>query len=99
MDEGDVVFQAVLGQNYALLRDGVCAPICGCDVPWMYDAYGRETISKLTETPPKVAFFDPDATVWGYRYADYAPDITEFIMQNYTKLDETAYFYVRNDLL
>lgn len=77
--------------------DALC--ISTCTVPWFWEEGHEEVMQTLRASPPRVYLFDPDMTVWGYRFDEYAAELVAFVKENYTCLEALGYplLYVRND--
>ncbi|TXK76913.1 hypothetical protein [Paenibacillus sp. N3.4] len=59
-----------------------------CLVPWMAEAFTDQIINDLQSTKPKMIIFDKDGDVWGYKNIIYASEIYNFILSNYTVLNQ-----------
>ncbi|QSF44670.1 hypothetical protein [Paenibacillus tianjinensis] len=57
-------------------------------VPWFYDAYKTEMLEDLKRNKPKLIIFEKDNEVWGHVYSQFAPEIFEYINENYIALNE-----------
>lgn len=69
-------------------------------VPWFYDAAGKRIRKKLRDNPPRIAYFNPDQEVWGYKLSDYAPDMKKYMLKYYKPYDGDAgsnLIYIRKD--
>jgi hypothetical protein len=55
--------------------------------PWFVDAYNNNIISDLENNKPILIIFNPDADIWGYKYANFASQIYSYIKSNYTILN------------
>lgn len=70
-------------------------------VPWMYEVYGEKEVSLLKKYMPKAIFYAPDWEVWGYYQEEYAPELSEFIWENYSIIEgaDLDSLFIRNDYL
>lgn len=72
----------------------------GVSTPWGYEAYGATDMENIVKYNPKVVIYNPDYAIWDYQVKDYAPEICNYIEENYTRLlvPSLTDLYVRNDL-
>lgn len=72
----------------------------GISTPWTYEAYGKNDMANVLKYDPKIAIYDPEYEIWGYKLIEYAPEICGYIEENYTQLlvGSLSKLYVRNDL-
>lgn len=83
-----------------LLKAGVLpASIYGGACPWFWEWLGDQAIAELYAKFPRVYYYEEDLAVWGYKLADYAPELQHFIDENYRNLGSFGYpdIYVRRD--
>ena len=67
-------------------------------VPWFWDAQREDAMLWLEENKPRVALFSDKYTVWSYKITDYAPELCQYIEENYTQFSESfSHLYVRNN--
>ncbi len=73
--------------------------VCGGVCPWIYEMYGNKLLDDLKGSKPKVIVFNEQYEVWGYKYADFAPEIISYVKANYTQFKQSSLpaLYVRND--
>lgn len=91
-DEG--IWKCALGYNHLFLQSQRAA-ICAVDVPWIWDAYGADTLASFADEPPRVCLFDPEASVWNHAVQDYAPELLTYIDEHYVRYTELI--YIRRD--
>ncbi len=65
-------------------------------VPWIWEAHGERVLKEFKELPPRVAFFDREAEIWGHSVADYGKDLIKYIDLHFIRYQETG-VYIRND--
>lgn len=65
-------------------------------VPWMWQGQGSRIIEKMKNEMPRVALYNENHEVWGYKLKEYAPELVGFMAQNYTQYENTQ-IYIRND--
>lgn len=72
----------------------------GISTPWTYEAYGKNDMANIQKYNPKIAIYDSEYEIWGYKITEYAPEICDFIEKNYTQLliGSISKLYIRNDL-
>ena len=61
--------------------------------PWFNEVFGKEELAYLKEQKTKVVILDLDGALWGYRIRDYAPDLVNYIEENYEQIDGQMYIY------
>ncbi|MBQ6134632.1 MAG: hypothetical protein IJI65_10850 [Lachnospiraceae bacterium] len=54
--------------------------------PWGWEAMSDDVFPLLRETPPRVIVFNPGHTVWVYSMDEYAPELIDFVDENYKNL-------------
>lgn len=65
-------------------------------VPWFWEAVGIETLGEISADMPRVALYDVNHEVWGYKQSEYAPELAEFMQEHYHQYNDTE-IYIRND--
>ncbi len=63
--------------------------------PWFWEGFGIQTLERFSDISPRVLLYSPEQECWGYKMADYAPELIEFVNKHYTNYYEDI--YVRND--
>ena len=73
----------------------------GISAPWMYRAFEEVELANLKKNAPRVAVYRSDYEIWGNYMRDYAPEVWQFMEENYTQLDEAKFpaLYVKNEYL
>ena len=54
--------------------------------PWGWEAFSKDVFPLVTKNAPRVIVFSPEHAVWIYTMEEYAPEITEFVKENYKNL-------------
>lgn len=83
----------------SLLQAEVLPASFGCsDLPWYWEWCGTQEIAELNANMPRAFYYAPSNT-WGYKFNDYAPEITQLINENYKSLGSLGYssVYVLKD--
>lgn len=91
-DEG--IWKCALNYNHLFLQSQRAA-VHAVDVPWIWDAYGEDTLARFGDEPPRLCLFDPDASVWDHAVRDYAPELISYIEAHYVRY--THLLYIRRD--
>lgn len=64
-------------------------------VPWFWEVANDEILNGWNGKPPRVALFNMDQEVWGKSIKDYAPDLLQYIEDNYCQYQDVL--YIRKD--
>ena len=57
--------------------------------PWGWEALSDQFFPIIKENSPRVIVFDPNHLVWNMDLEDYAPELMDFVEENYTNLSPT----------
>ena len=94
-NEGDKIHVTL---NAALYLETNRLPALRSDfVPWFVELYEDNMIQDLQNTKPKIIIYNPKSNVWGYVFESFAPKANEFILQNYTNVDNSI--WINNEFL
>lgn len=94
-NKDDVVWEFALGRN-KMIMDSERVPVFQfAATPWMWDGTGMQAIEKQKNNLPKVILYNENQDVWGHKISNYAPGLSEFMANNYTKYKHLM--YIRND--
>ncbi len=94
---GEDILQNVNMEQIFLTTHAKMAPYHTGMSPWWWLATSEKSMQLLQQTPPNVAIFSEDYEAMGYKVGDFAPELTQFVEENYTLLYEDAPFlYVHN---
>ena len=63
--------------------------------PWTWTAFSELNIQRMEEEEPRVVIYNPNAEVWGHYIQDYAPEMGEYLAENYTNYPGTS-IYILN---
>jgi hypothetical protein len=66
-------------------------------VPWFAEVFSDTVIKDLEKEQPKIIHYDPDESVWGVTYKDFAADVEEYIMDNYTQIPRRKNVFINNN--
>ena len=61
--------------------------------PWGWEATSKDIFPLIMENAPRVIVFNPAHTVWNTDLEEYAPDLIDFVEDNYKKLESS---YIRD---
>lgn len=96
VEPGEAIWQLSFSNAAVMIADR--PSICNvAAVPWMWQGQGTRVLEKIQDDMPKVALYDEEHEVWGYKLTDYAPELAGFMAQNYTQYEDTE-VYIRNDV-
>ncbi len=94
----EYILQNVNMEHIFLSTHAKMAPYHTGMSPWWWIATSEASMQFLNENPPNVAIYSSNYASMGYVVKDFAPELDEFVMRNYTLLYEDApYLYVHND--
>lgn len=99
-DKGERVGSSThVGGSVFIKTQTIPASIDGGNCPWGWEIYRKVAMAQLGSDPPRVYMYDENLSTWGYNIKEYAPEIQQFLNDNYTRLDNFGYsnLYVRND--
>ena len=65
-------------------------------VPWFAEVYEEEYLKDIRESRMKILFYNPYEQIWGYRFCDYIPKVHEYILENYTYVEDYS-LWILND--
>ncbi|MCR5212658.1 MAG: hypothetical protein K6C41_08935, partial [Lachnospiraceae bacterium] len=54
--------------------------------PWGWEALSDQVFPVIKENSPRVIVFNPNHTVWNMNLDDYAPELIDYVDDNYTNL-------------
>ncbi len=97
-EPNEYILQNVNNEHLFLSTHAKMAPYHTGMSPWWWEATRERSMEMLIENPPNVAIFDPEYMAFDYLVKDFAPELTDFVADNYTIIYEDApYFYVHNN--
>ena len=92
----EAVWDLTLGNDYiGIGADRAIVRNVGA-VPWFWEAVGLRTVEEAKSNLPRVALFNKYNECWGNRLVDYAPELVNFMSDEYTQYDNSI-LYIRND--
>ncbi len=86
-EDGERVGFSLLNCDIMVHGKVIPATVQAGSVPWFWDFAKEEAMAELNQDAPRVFLFSPTHEVWGHKITDYAPELVEFINNNYTSLD------------
>lgn len=98
-EHGERVGMGVMANDVLVDAGVIPAMVTGGSCAWMWEYGGAQAMEELQANPPRVFVFSPDISTWGYALSDYAPELLEYVEDNYmamTVIDQPM-LYVRND--
>lgn len=97
-EDGEIIGFSTLDTHILFESNTVPSKLNGSCI-WTWEFSGKEDLQECIENPPRVFVFNRDSAIWGYSMQDYAPEINDFIQENYTNLDPIGHgdLYIRND--
>lgn len=95
-DEDEAVWQTSIGYNPLVMQSDRASVMNAASTPWTWEAFGEINLERLENEKPRVLIYNPEAEVWGYYIKDYAPEMGEYLAENYTNYPGTS-LYIRND--
>ena len=87
-EAGERVGFSTLDCDVMVMAGVVPASIQGGSVPWFWEQAGEQAMKELRSAPPRVFVFYKHQSVWGYHISDYAPELVEFINENYVRISD-----------
>ena len=96
-NKDDNVWEFALATNKVIFDSGRVPVYQFAATPWMWDATGMKAIEKHKNNLPKVILYNENQDVWGHKIADYAPGLSKFMAENYTRYKEKEFMYIRKD--
>lgn len=96
LEKGEGMWQISM-DNSIFMNANIPAVYNKFTTPWGWEDGGKAFLEEIVEkSPPKVAYYDPNHEVWGYKLREYAPEIVSYMSENYTQYEESN-TYIRND--
>ncbi len=95
-EKDESVWLVVFDNSDTMLSDRIAVGTA-TNTPWTWEGFGKKTFKALKKNTPRVAVFSEEFEVWGHKQSVYAPEVIQFIKENYTLLPDTGYIYVLND--
>lgn len=93
-EDGESVFVLALAKNEALIQSKT-VPYMAMAVPWFTDVAAEPVMQEYPEGITRVAIFDEQNEVWNHSIQEYAPELCQYMFDNYTNL--YSLIYIRND--
>ena len=84
-DEGEPVWINSFELDFAMNADRPMIWNIGI-TPWGWEALSDQIFPIVKENRPRVIVFNPGHVVWVYSLKDYAPELIEYVEDNYTSL-------------
>ena len=73
---------------------------CGAiSYPYFYEMWGNRQMESIREGRPHVLLYNPEETIWGYVFREYAQDFDAYSRENYTRLPQTEGIWVSGEFL
>lgn len=94
-ESDEAIWQLNFENNTVMLSDRASIANVAA-VPWMWEGEKNRVLNKIENDMPRVALFNQEQEVWGYKMKEYAPEIVDFIEQNYEQYNGTS-IYIRKD--
>lgn len=94
-EDGEPVFVLAIAQNELLIQGNV-VPYKAMGVPWFTDVGADQIIRDYPDGITRVVIYDEENSVWNATIQDYAPEMCQYIQDNYTHVHSNI--YVRNDI-
>ena len=91
----EAIWQLDFENNTVMLSDRASIANVAA-VPWMWEGEKNRVLNKIENDMPRVTLFNQEQEVWGYKMKEYAPEIVDFIEQNYEQYNGTS-IYIRKD--
>ena len=91
-DKGEVVWNNTFMLDLEMNADRPLIWNIGM-TPWGWEAFSPDVFPLVIENRPRVVVFNPGHSVWDISLADYAPELIDYIDNNYTNLPST---YIRD---
>lgn len=95
-DEDESIWMVMMDNNVAMLSDRT---VIGASptTPWTWEGFGKKQFKQFKKNAPRVALFDENFEVWGYKLKNYAPEVIKYIKNNYKLIPGTTNVYVVKD--
>ena len=87
--DGDTIWQGVLDPYVYLTTKRLPASRMTDLVPWFWDAYKDDLLADLQRNLPKFVILNPDASLIGKTVSGYAPELMQFLKENYQRPPES----------
>ena len=73
------------------------ADACGAiSYPYFYEVWGERQMASI-RNQPHVLLYNPDESIWGYVFHEYAPDFDAYVKEHYTRMPQAEEIWVANE--
>lgn len=95
-EEDEAIWQAAIDFNTMVMLSDRPSLMNAASTPWTWEAFSDWNMERLEKEQPRVVIYNPGSVVWDYRIQDYAPQIGEYLAENYTNYPG-SFIYIIND--